>query len=260
MLNNWLVRQQRTPSGFDKFDVVDIGELAPPTDAVKIWLKDLLIDARVGSDFLESARNVLGSRMKLLLEAALPNMLTIKRGDFGEALVDAVCQEWHGYEIPVKKLRFALGGSPRGTDNLAIRLNANLEIVEVCYIESKLRSTTDNNAAKEAHAQLDKLLQTEMPIIHEFVLRVLYDQRSELFEPYLNYLKSRSETGGAQESFWIFLTYEKNRWSEVGLTNLEAEDIEVAPLSVKATRIENLVSLIDGLYNAIGFEADQYDE
>ena len=128
MLDQWLRWQQRNPCEFTQFAVVDIEEKAAPTEAVINWLQQILVDAKVGNEFLESARQALGPRLKALLEAALPQTLSLRRGDFGEALADAVCQHWHGYLIPVKKLRFALGGSPRGTDNLEIRLNGNREI------------------------------------------------------------------------------------------------------------------------------------
>src|SRR5712691_11907730 len=104
-------------------------------------------------------------------------------------LICAILEQFHGYKIPVQKLRFKItkGESLPGTDILALKTNIEGLITEVCFIESKLRTSSDNRAAIEGCNQLQGDYNSKFPDMVDFVTQRLYERQDPLFRPFLLY-------------------------------------------------------------------------
>jgi hypothetical protein len=225
-------------------------------------MEDLLRDARFDMAFLGDAAEYLGwASVRARVAAAQPTGATARRGEFGEVLSAAVLDEFHGYTIPVQKMRFAIRGdqSLPGTDVIALRLGGAGEIVEVCFVESKLRTTGDTGAAQRAHEQLKSDYEQRAPDMLFFVAARLHERNDPLFPEFMRYMHDR-ESAAESDSFGLCLTWERVRWSEAVLQNLEDDEVELDPLTVHVFLIQDLAQLTNELFDAIGVETVTDDD
>jgi hypothetical protein len=198
----------------------------------------------------------------MLVTTKLPRLKRLRRGDFGEAFAIGLLEEIDGYQIPVRKLYFKVTGSQSmpSTDALALKTNAAGRVAEVCFVESKLRSGTDRDAAVHAAEQLAKDYAQRYPDLLRFVLERLSDLSSDLFKPFLEYTADR-EHGDSRDTFCVALHWEASKWEEVTLSNLQEYGPPLSPLTVRVVRIENLVDLVNKVFSQLGAPpADDDDE
>lgn len=262
MLNAWLGCSLRESPSYQGFSVVDGMESQTPSAAIRRHLQDLLRNARFDIGFLRDAAKYLGwSSVQARIAAAQPQGVTARRGEFGEVLSSAVLSEFHGYTIPVEKLRFAIRGdqSLPGTDIIALKLGSEGGISEVCFVESKLRTTQDTGAAQRGYEQLTSDHEQRAPEMLFYVAARLHDRRDPLFAEFMRYMRTR-ETAIDRDSFRLTLTWERATWSETVLQNLEDDEVELDPLTVHVVLIHDLAQLTDELFTAIGVETITDDE
>lgn len=251
MLDRWISWEQRE-SAAAEFDIIDVVELGAPSLEVKQHLRDIHLDALAGlSTFEKIARELGWGRMDDWLKNRVPSTLGLKRGVFGEVLAGAMLTQFHGYAIPVEKLRFRFSAnqSPPFTDLVAFKVGVD-ELEEICFIESKLRTGSDTLAAKQAHDQLYADARVALPQILQFVAWRLDEQRSPLFGILMDYLRDRRSISD-KDSFRVCLTWEDETWTESALSNMEGE-VQLEHLTVHVTRIKDLVKLVDEVYASIG--------
>ncbi len=185
----------------------------------------------------------------------------MRRGNFGEVMAAELLTEFYHYEVPVRKLRYALEGdvSLPGTDIIALRV-VDGRLDEVCFVESKCRTTTNTGTASEAYGQLMKDAEAEIPTMVRFVADVMKETKhaaSELFE---DYMFSRSEMRSV-ETFCIFLLWEKDQWSDSVLSNLEASVTGPAQrVHVERAIIQGLKGLTEEVFLSIGVTELSDDE
>lgn len=259
MIDSWLECKPREDVTSWDFSIIDVFEICSPDENMLKYLADKLLNERIGCEFIEKAKSLLGERWRKIIEKGLPAGQKLKRGDFGELIATLGCEKWDGFIVPVRKLRFAMGGSSIGTDILAIRIDKTGNVGAVRYIESKLRTRNDPSAGQQAYKQLEKVIEEDYATIHEFVAQVLISTNSDLSTPFMRFLASRNTTEGI-ESFRVFLTWEKSQWSESVLENLSEYEIQAKPLDTHVAHINELAKLVDDIYARVGLEVTEDED
>ena len=259
VLDQWLFWVQRE-TGTAEFDIIDVIEARPPTPEIRQHLQQLHLDAFAGlSTFEKIAARLDWARTNEWLRSKVPSIPRLKRGAFGEVLSGAMLRQFHRYTVPMEKLRFRFtpNQSPPFTDVVAFRLDDH-KLTEVCFVESKLRTTGDTSAAKDGHDQLLADAKVAQPQILQFLAWHLDQHGSPLFEPLMEYLYDRS-TVSEKDTFRLYLTWEQERWTETVLSNLEGE-VQLEPFTVCVTRIKDLAKLVDDVYASIGAPQASHDD
>ena len=262
MLSLWLNYNELSPTPYSQFSLVDTGEINPISPEIKSYILKLLLDARFSPTFLESidsAAEELGWQevKKLIVSEGMPTWVPTRRGDFGEIIITAILEEIQGYIIPVAKLRYKVTGNQllTGTDSLALKMNSEREITEVCFVESKLRTAfnkeEDKMIAVQGSKQLQKDYESKLPDILSFIAQRLFETNNELFEPFMNYMRYRKDTTDI-DTFRLSLCCDQDAWKEVVLVNLEENEVHVPQLIVHRIRIKELGPLTEDLFTAIG--------
>ena len=249
-IDRWLRYSQRDPAPAD-FTIFDVSECSSRTESTIEFLRVLLEEFFFEPGVLDDLRASLGDRAKLALDAATPDIFNLRAGVFGEALSAEICERWHAYLVPLKRMR-TTAGSPQGTDLLGLRIGDAGQISEVCYIECKLRTTNNaTSAALEAYDQLLKVRGQRLPVILGHVLNYLKSTNSHLYDPFLQYMTSRA-VQPANEAYRIALVWEVNQWSERVVKNLEDRGVELTPMTVDVVKIADLRSLYGEVYDSLG--------
>lgn len=252
LLKSWLAFAIRTPNPYRHFGVIDFNESLPPSSAVKEYLRSLLTQTAFSQSFLHRVEQELGwQRLRSIVENRGPKSVKVQRGDFGEVLAVAALEQFHGYVIPVPKLRYKITADQTqpSTDALALRVNQN-RIVEVCFVESKLRTTSSPTCAVEGYTQLYRDYGKEFPDILIFTAQRLQELGHLLNDPFFEYLSRREEK--QIDSFSLHLCWEAGAWSESVLQNLEELPPQLKDLSLRVTLVKGLGQLTDDLFRSLG--------
>ena len=256
-MDSWLSNQQRQTGSFD-FTIFDVSEQSPRNTLTVDLLGNLLSRFFFEPKVLQDLRSALGDNAKLALDAATPATPSLKAGAFGEAISAEISERWHAYLIPLKRLRVT-GGSPPGTDLLALRVAGQNQLQEVCYIESKLRTTRSLGAAMDAYEQLRKTRHERFPVVSQHVANYLASTKSPLYGAFMEYLVSR-DNQPATDTYRIALTWDETNWTEEVLKNLQDKGVELTPLSVDVIRLAQLRELIKVVYDSLGVEVMNDDD
>ena len=247
---------------YGQFVVWDVAEIVPPDAAIDAYLQTELTVGRYDPAFVAAAATELGwDALSDLLATGQPISIRGRRGYFGEVVSANLVQELQGYEVPVKKFRFAPHPdvSPPATDILALKTTAVGEVAEVCLLEVKLRTNRSRSIAVIALDQLRKDWSPEYPNITRFVLERLYEAGSDLFAPFARYLRSR-QSGAALETSRLYLVFDRAAWSEDALVDLDATDVtDRDPLAVHVVLIDELGPLTDRVFEALGARVSDDD-
>ncbi len=236
-----------------KFRLLEANELCAITSNTENDLAWLIVYARVDPDLLMDAAKILGWKraIELLVRPSLPKVVTARHGDFGEVLISAMLVEFLGYSVPVQKLQFAISSGERlpGTDTIAIKRNA-AGLIEVCFVETKTRTTNDSDAAVQAYAQLKKDYSQQIPDMIRFVVARLRDQKDPMYPDFLSYALDPSDTFD-REVFLIGLVWEKSIWNENILMNLD-QNLVVSREPSKTAMVVTINGLRDIIKRTFG--------
>lgn len=246
---------EREPCPYKQFAVVELNQISELTDEVNEHLSNVIQSVRFEPTFLAAIAEDLGWHdvQDLIISQGIPRTGTISRGDFGEALLDWILERYHEYVIPVKKLRFKItaGQSLPGTDALALKLDSNNTICEVCYIESKLRTVSDNAVAVDGHNQLCADYESKLPDILTFIAYRLFEREDPLFAAFRAYLRTRRDTA-EDDTFRLGLFFDSTQWNERVLENLEANEVKLPELTAHVIRIHNLKEVTEEILTNLG--------
>lgn len=261
MLSDWLKCTPESGS-YSTFEVIRVEEHCARSEQIVDHVSQVVAEARISASLVQKMEARLGwSRAKKIMSGMMPTRSVIRRGDFGEALTQAILTELHGYQVPVSKLRYKVTSEDtlHGTDVVGIKLDENGEISEFCYAESKFRTGHDNDAAIDAHDQLAKDYGKDQPDILTFVLSTLEASGSDLLGPLLAYMADRRDSTD-RDSFRITLFWEASSWNERVLRNLEAHGVNLEHLCVHPVRIGDLKGLTDTIFQRLGIAKVIEDE
>ena len=253
---NWLKPSPHPASTFS-FDVTNLKETAqvPPSSE----LADLLSESYWGNDYLATIADRYGFdavRDKFLRSRAGAR-LQIRRGDFGEAVTADYLKRAEGYHVPVLKLRFKIGANQTlpGTDCVGLKLSGT-DLVEVAFVESKLRTSLDLSVAIAGSQQLKQDADSATPEILTFMARHMRDTNNPLTVAFEEYLFHRNTD---LDKYLLVVLHESSTWDERILENLEDEELDLAPLHVYVATISGLKDISDGAFSAMGAEVIEDD-
>ena len=249
LIDSWLNGLRHSP-GSHAFEIFDVTECSPRNESTLALLRDWVSRFLFHPQVIEDLRMLLGESARSALDTTIPSTSSLRAGVFGEALSAEICEQWHAYLVPLRRLRLT-GGSPTGTDLLALRIGDNGDLSEVCYIECKLRTTERPNAALEAYEQLLRIRQERFPAITNYLANYLAETNSHLYTAFMGYLTSRQDQTSA-DSFRIALTWEESCWSDKVLANLDERRLQLTPLTVDVIKIGQLRDLIKEVYDSLG--------
>jgi len=259
VIETWLNSTERIPNPYAQFRLLDVEEPASLSEEARDYVSELLRESRFDSGFLTAMAEVLGWEMvrDSLAPGAAPESISTRRGDFGEVVITALLEEVHGYIVPVKKLRYKVTRNQllTGTDALAIKINNEGRVTEVCFVESKLRTATrndkDRTLAVAGCDQLKKDYESKLPDILQFVAQRLHETKDELFKAFAEYMRERGDTTDL-DTFCLGLVWDREEWEEQILQNLEEHTDIVPRLVVHAVRINNLGTVSDDMFARVG--------
>lgn len=249
LLNGWLGSVIRNPNAHH-FRIIDVTENGARRQETVALVEDILNEFLFEPRVIQDLRAQMGEAAKAALDAATPPTQNLRAGVFGEALAAEIYERWHAYIVPLRRLRIT-GGSPTGTDLLALRADNGNQITEICYVECKLRTTRSNNAAVEAHDQLLAVSRARMPPILGHVSNQLCSTNSPLYIPFLKYMASTSDEP-VQDTYRIALTWESNEWVEQVLDNLDDRQGQLEPLTLDVIKLSNLRDFVEEVYRRLG--------
>jgi hypothetical protein len=240
---------------------VDISAAATFDPTIAALVGQALLSARVNPNVSEALRLRLDKPKyaALLAATADPKRNRTRKGDFGEIIAAHSMEYAFGYEIPVKKLRYAKmrsGDQPTGIDLVAFKTNGGA-LTELCYIESKLRTVPDKDFGVEAHDQLELAWQSTAAEYHMFLLNVLDDQRHVAFESFCDFMAGE---GQCETTFCIALHSDSVAWNEDTISRLSKKPPTLNPLTVLVYRLPDLAESIETSFASIGLHAADDDD
>ncbi len=268
MLNIWLDSNERNPCPYSHFKVIDLREKILLSSGIKSHLRDLYVSARFDLHFLESLKGSAASLgwewnkvRKSIVEKGIPTISNFKRGEFGEVLITAVLEQFHDYKIPVYKLRYKITANQSlpGTDIVALGINNEGTIIEVCFVETKLRTRKDNMAAIDGYKQLKETYESKLPDILTFIAARLQERKDNLYKAYMFYLLDRTDNRG-KDNFRLGLCWENSEWSENVLENLQDNGVDLPKLILHVIPINNLRQITDELFADLGVKEVSDDD
>ncbi len=231
-----------------------------PTVPKPTELAEVLQDSYFGKEYLATVAARYGFRAvhEKLLQARSSTALKVKRGDFGEAITTEYLKRVEGFDIPVIKLRYKVTANQTlpGTDCLTLKVS-NGTLVEVGYVESKLRTAVDVSVAVEGAKQLAQDASRAVPEILTFVSRQLRESRNPLTNLFESYLFDRNAD---LDVYILMILHESTKWNERILVNLEDEQVALEPLQVYVAKIAELGRLADATFSQLGMEVLEDDD
>lgn len=254
--SDWLTCVLRDPSSYENFHLYDYNEKGPIHLEMKKHLLSLLVEARLDPDLINASVEYLGwEKVKKFLVAPIqPTRINMRRGEFGEILMSELLTNFFNYYIPVPKHRFIItpNQSLPGTDVIAIKKD-NSRLTDVCFVESKLRTTCDVSAAVRGYEQLESDYTKRVPDMIRFVLNRLSEKKDPFFPVFLEYMCRREDMRDI-ERYVLGLVWDCEVWSETVLENLENElnDTHLPEFTVHVIQIGELVTLTNELFLEIG--------
>jgi hypothetical protein len=212
-------------------------------------VKDHLDDPAFVKDIVDTLEE---AEARKFFSDSAPSHGGIRKGHFGEILAFEVKQEGEGYVVPIKKLRFVIGnGTLHGTDVLAIKLDAQGDIIELHFVECKLRTNKDLDIAIDAARQLADDLKEKYPAIIRFVIARLKVDGSPLYEKVLAYL-AFIQSGGARRTAGISLCVESSSWDERSLDRLlDGKLADLPALHVNIIKLPDLTVLVKKVFDRV---------
>jgi len=86
-----------------------------------------------------------------------------------------------------------------------------------------------------------------------FTAARLYDQGSPLYDPFMEYMRSRDDER-QRDAFRLLLFYDVSAWSERCLANIEDDGPGVSPVTVHAVRVADLPGLVNDIFARCGVQ------
>lgn len=253
-LKDWLDQKRRTPSPF-RFKVFDFEEKTGfNVETTVSHLASCYLNNSIDPSFVATLSSHIGWNEigQYINNVAIPHNKSLKSGKFGEVLSTSLLEEFFTYQVPLRKLHFAIIGdhSLPSNDIVGIKLSEG-KISEVCFVESKFHMYDDKIAVKDGYEQLIKYYNKKgIPIIIGFIMQMLHKERNPLFNEFLEYCSKRD---GVKDVFRITAIYDADIWDEESLDNLkEVFGESTVDLSVDVVKIKTLKELLTKTYSRLG--------
>lgn len=255
MVKRWINEKPRKDNSHS-FTVIDISEHNKITEEVKrILASNLILSFRD----IEHLKRRYKDQPKVKLKEHIENKVfatgkdgfsnATKIGDWGEVFCEVILDEFRGYALPIRKLKWKINNekSLLGTDVFAIKQDKDGNIKDLVYSESKVKTTYLKDIGKQAYESLYRDNGESLPDIIDFISRLFYFQGNfEMADKFDDVFSNMEKYG---KEFQIFLIFDKKLWKEDILEILNDIPPELENLFVTVVLIDGLRDLIDETYN-----------
>lgn len=222
VVSGWLKCSDEIQTPHTSISHYQIKEKHLPDSEIKSELSYAIMENHVNTALLQNAltRYSWDQVRSRLIEPSMPTSDKIRKGRFGEILTGLLLSDFLGYYVPVKKNQFAITANQSlpATDLLIVKLE-NDSVVEISFIESKLRTSNDSTAAVKAYDQLKKDEINRFMDMSLFVLKRLSDNDEQLQYDIMNYI-FENEASGIIRTLGISLVYDEHAWDDNVIQNL----------------------------------------
>jgi hypothetical protein len=262
MINKWLKEVKRVNTHYSKFSVINLTEndMKEELKELKKFLANRIL---IHLDYPERLRRIYRDKpndklRKHVSDLILPNKnvsFNPEQSFLGEILTAEILEKIRKAILPIYKLRYkelkdrAMRGK---ADVLACRIFAGKPVLIFAEVKSKI--TYKKKIAEEAYREL-VLNNVEVPEIVDYISKRLEDRDeynlANLFDKAIVDSKSYSK------DFHIFLIFEKNKWKEDILENLDNIQVELPNLTLNVVLINSLKDLIKETYSLVPEVAEE---
>lgn len=255
-ISKWIDIRILNPAPYQEFTVLSATENCSPDDQILQGLMCALVDMVLEFEYYLDVIRFGGNKLaRKRLNARISPKTSFRFGDFGEILLFGFLVAKCDYKVPYKKIaRRFLGQSQQGYDLIAVRTDGN-KLDEILFIESKLRTTRNSTAAKQAYVQLSYNYHQRHIENIEPLERCLQGTDDAMRELILNYMFSR-DIYADRERFLIGLIYDEGIWNDTCLTNLAGivDDQQNPKTLALVAQIADLRNLIERVCSLSGIE------
>jgi len=178
-----------------------------------------------------------------LRENKLPTRISIRHGEFGEAIGGALFRRLKRYCVPIMKLRYKQGRNQPThlADILAFRLRQDPPVVAI--LEVKTRTSRDLAIGVEAYTQLGVTIRDGLGQAITFVVARLADRNPTLANRIALLLAGRHSI-----ERHVVLVYDRAAWDERVIHRLKA--VVDQDTTATVVQVPGLAPLVDGAYAA----------
>jgi hypothetical protein len=261
MLSRWLACSNRDPCPYSQFEVIDVSPINEISKDTHSHLTKLLSNELFDPSYLAEMSKYLGWKTVShnIISTKIPKTGKIKKGTFGEMLINAILEEFYNYYVPVRKLRYLIKSdiSPPGIDSVAFKVNEHGQIEEVCFIESKLRASDhfkNKDAGVDGYNQLKINYESRSLDILNFIAERLYERNDPFFGPFACYMRERDNDEDI-DTFRLSLCWDSYFWDESVLANLDDKEIDIPKFNIHVILIAKLKSIIEDVFIGLGVDA-----
>lgn len=262
MINEWLKEVKRINTHYSKFSVIDLTE-NDMQEELKELKKFLANQILIHLDYPERLRRIYKDEPKDKLRKHILDLILPKKGVhfnpeqsfLSEIITADILEKIRKAILPIYKLRYkelrdrAMRGK---ADVLACKILADKPVIIFAEVKSKI--TYKKEIAEEAYREL-VLNNVEIPEIVNYISRRLEDRDeynlASLFD------KAIVDPESYSKDFHIFLIFEKGKWKEDILKNLNDIEIELPNLTLDVVLIKYLKDLIKETYSLVPEVAEE---
>ncbi len=260
MINTWLSYNQRQPSPYGSFTIVDVSELGEPSEDVKNHIANTILESYRNINFYkihfehEPQQALLDYLDTYVFPGEDNNIVrNVKQGDYGEILAQLIVEYFCELEVPIHKMRhkFNKDRSVFCTDMIAH--NSGEPLTDIYYYEVKTRRTmirTDGHYPPvNAHNSLLNDQNGGTEGIADFLCR-MYFERGD-YDKSKKYGEVIKNPSAFIRHFELFFIIETDIYLEEIVEELNALPPTLTPLNVTVVLIRDLAQkLQDGFDRA----------
>ena len=236
------------------FKTIEYVETNSWNNSTADFLSALIRENTVDEEFLKYMKKKLKWDWKKIYTTFViesqPSHDNLKKGKFGEIFHGQILEEFYNYVIPVKKFQYQFNRnqSLTGTDIIVIKIK-EAKITEICYVETKLRTSSDYSAISEAYDEIIQSKGSSMDSTLKFILKELYKTDKILHSQLTEFIGEMTH----DDKFRIGAIFEKKIWRQRYIEKLNdcMQELDL-DLTVDIVKINNLKELVNNSYKAIG--------
>jgi len=254
MINKWLKEVKRVNTHYSKFAVIDLTEndIQEELKELKKFLANQIL-IHLGS--IERLRDMYKGEPKDKLGKYVSDCILPKKGAcfnpeqsfLGEIITAEILEKIRKAILPIYKLRYKelRNKAMRGKADV-IACNLLGDKPRIIFAEVKSKITYKKKIAEEAYKGLINN-NVDVPEIVDYISKIL--ENDDKYNLASLFCKAIINPSFYSKDFHIFLIFEKGKWKEDILKNLNDIEIELPNLTLNLVLIDSLKDLIEEAYS-----------
>jgi len=262
MINKWLKEEKRVNTHYSKFSVIDLTEndMQEEVKEIKKFLANRII---IHLDYPERLRKIFKNESKdklrkHILGLILPEQdvhFNPEQSFLSEIITAEILEKIRKAILPIYKLRYKelRNKAMRGKADV-IACNLLGDKPRIIFAEVKSKITYKKKIAEEAYKGLINN-NLDVPEIVDYISKIL--ENDDKYNLASLFCKAIINPSFYSKDFHIFLIFEKSKWKEDILKNLNDIEIELPNLTLNVVLISSLNDLIKEAYSLVPEVAEE---